>query len=275
MGTAPGKAAPAAGDPRPAAAHARLPAATVGRPRGRPRPARARGVLAGAVRRHRPPMARIAMIADDMFEDSELRELLYHRLREAGHEVVPARSGSRAGKQITGKKGHEKVTIQRARRSDVRADDFDALVIPGGYSPDKPPGRACRWSRSRGPFFDQGKLVAAVCHAPWMLIEADVTEDRTLTSWPSIRTDLLNAGARWVDREVVEASATSSPRGSPTTCPRSARPSCGGSASGLRTYSRGRRVRPPRTPRRRRRDPRWAWRRGCPRPTIGTWHPRP
>jgi protease I len=53
-------------------------------------------------------------------------------------------------------------------------------------------------------FFDRDKLVAAVCHAPWMLIEADVTEGRTMTSWPSIRTDLLNAGARWVDREVVE-----------------------------------------------------------------------
>jgi protease I len=53
-------------------------------------------------------------------------------------------------------------------------------------------------------FFDQGRLVAAVCHAPWMLIEADVTEGRTVTSWPSIRTDLINAGARWVDREVVE-----------------------------------------------------------------------
>jgi len=52
--------------------------------------------------------------------------------------------------------------------------------------------------------FDQGKLVAAVCHAPWMLVEADVAEGRTVTSWPSIRTDLINAGARWVDREVVE-----------------------------------------------------------------------
>ena len=144
-------------------------------------------------------MARIAMIADDMFEDVELRQP-YDRLREAGHEVVLV--GLEAGKQITGKKGKERVTIERAAK-DVRADEFDALVIPGGYSPDKLRMSLPMVAFTRA-FFDQGKLVAAVCHAPWMLIEADVTEGRTLTSWPSIRTDLLNAGARWVDREVVE-----------------------------------------------------------------------
>jgi protease I len=144
-------------------------------------------------------MARIAMIADDMFEDVELRQP-YDRLREAGHEVVLV--GLEAGKQITGKKGKERVTIERAAK-DVRAEEFDALVIPGGYSPDKLRMSLPMVAFTRA-FFDQGKLVAAVCHAPWMLIEADVTEGRTLTSWPSIRTDLLNAGARWVDREVVE-----------------------------------------------------------------------
>jgi protease I len=144
-------------------------------------------------------MARIAIIADDMFEDSELRQP-YDRLREAGHEVVLV--GLEAGKQITGKRGQERLTVERGAQ-DVRAEDFDALVIPGGYSPDK-----LRTSRPMvaftRAFFDQDKLVAAVCHAPWMLIEADVAEDRTVTSWPSIRTDLINAGARWVDREVVE-----------------------------------------------------------------------
>jgi protease I len=144
-------------------------------------------------------MARIAMIADDMFEDVELRQP-WDRLREAGHEVVLV--GLEQGKQITGKQGREKLTVERAVQ-DVRADDFDALVIPGGYSPDK-----LRTSRPMvaftRAFFDQGKLVAAVCHAPWMLIEADVAEGRTVTSWPSVRTDLINAGARWVDRELVE-----------------------------------------------------------------------
>jgi protease I len=144
-------------------------------------------------------MARIAMIADDLFEDLELR-YPYDRLREAGHEVVLV--GLEAGKRITGKRGREHVTVERAA-ADVRADDFDALVIPGGYSPDKlrTSRPAVAFTRA---FFDQGKLVAAVCHAAWMLIEADVAEGRTVTSWPSIRTDLINAGARWVDREVVE-----------------------------------------------------------------------
>jgi protease I len=144
-------------------------------------------------------MARIAIIADDMFEDSELRQP-YDRLREAGHEVVVV--GLEAGKQIAGKRGKERLTVERAVE-DARADEFDALVIPGGYSPDK-----LRTSRPMvaftRAFFDQGKLVAAVCHAPSMLVEADVAEGRTVTSWPSIRTDLINAGARWVDREVVE-----------------------------------------------------------------------
>jgi protease I len=144
-------------------------------------------------------MARIAIIADDMFEDSELRQP-YDRLREAGHEVVLV--GLEAGKQITGKRGKEKLTVERAAQ-DVSADDFDALVIPGGYSPDKLRTSRAMVAFTRA-FVDQEKLVAAVCHAPWMLIEADVTEGRTVTSWPSIRTDLINAGARWVDREVVE-----------------------------------------------------------------------
>lgn len=139
------------------------------------------------------------MIADDMFEDVELRQP-YDRLREAGHEVVLV--GLEQGKQITGKQGRERVTIERAV-PEARADEFDALVIPGGYSPDKLRTSLPMVAFTRA-FFDQDKLVAAVCHAPWMLIEADVAEGRTVTSWPSIRTDLINAGARWVDRELVE-----------------------------------------------------------------------
>lgn len=139
------------------------------------------------------------MIAEDMFEDVELRQP-YDRLREAGHEVVLV--GLEQGKRITGKQGREQRTIERAVQ-DVRAEDFDALVIPGGYSPDKLRTSRPMVSFTRA-FFDQGKLIAAVCHAPWMLIEADAVEGRTVTSWPSLRTDLINAGARWVDRELVE-----------------------------------------------------------------------
>ncbi|WP_067462718.1 type 1 glutamine amidotransferase domain-containing protein [Actinomadura macra] len=81
-------------------------------------------------------------------------------------------------------------------------EEFDALVLPGGVAnPDflrTKPG-AVAFARS---FFDAGKPVAAICHAPWTLIEADVVRGRTMTSWPSLRTDLRNAGATWVDEEV-------------------------------------------------------------------------
>lgn len=144
-------------------------------------------------------MAKIAFIVADMFEDSEFREP-YERLKKVGHEVTVI--GSDKAKPIHGKKGKETI-VPDASIESVSADRFDALVIPGGYSPDhlRMDRRMVEFTRS---FFDQGKTVAAVCHAPWMLIEAGIARDRTVTSWPSIRTDLENAGARWVDREVVE-----------------------------------------------------------------------
>jgi protease I len=82
-------------------------------------------------------------------------------------------------------------------------DDFDALVLPGGVAnPDnlRTHPEAVRFVRE---FFASGKPVAAICHAPWTLIEADVVKGRTVTSWPSLQTDLRNAGAEWVDQEVV------------------------------------------------------------------------
>jgi protease I len=86
--------------------------------------------------------------------------------------------------------------------AEASADDYDGLVLPGGVAnPDflrNNPG-AVQFVRS---FFEAGKPVAAICHGPWTLVEADVVRGRTLTSWPSIRTDLKNAGATWVDEEV-------------------------------------------------------------------------
>ena len=85
---------------------------------------------------------------------------------------------------------------------EASVDDFDLLVLPGGVAnPDalRMDHAAVAFVRA---FFDAGKPVAAVCHAPWTLIEADVVRGRTLTSWPSLRTDLRNAGATWVDEEV-------------------------------------------------------------------------
>ncbi|OLR94526.1 type 1 glutamine amidotransferase domain-containing protein [Actinokineospora bangkokensis] len=87
--------------------------------------------------------------------------------------------------------------------SDADPADFDALVLPGGVAnPDflRTDQGAVDFAKS---FFDNGKPVAAICHAPWTLVEADVVRGRTLTSWPSLRTDLRNAGATWVDQEVV------------------------------------------------------------------------
>lgn len=86
---------------------------------------------------------------------------------------------------------------------DVSADDFDGLVIPGGcVGADKLRASEDVVEFVR-EFFDDGKPVAVICHAPWLLVEADVLEGRTLTSFPSVRTDLENAGATWVDEEVV------------------------------------------------------------------------
>lgn len=82
-------------------------------------------------------------------------------------------------------------------------DDYDALVLPGGQmNPDnlRREDRAVSFARS---FFEAGKPVAAICHGPWLLVEADVVRGRRMTSYPSIRTDLVNAGADWVDEEVV------------------------------------------------------------------------
>jgi protease I len=90
-----------------------------------------------------------------------------------------------------------------ARVQDASIDDFDALVLPGGVAnPD-----ALRLQSDAvkfvGAFIESGKPVAAICHAPWTLIEADVVRDRRLTSWPSLRTDIRNAGGTWVDERVV------------------------------------------------------------------------
>jgi protease I len=144
-------------------------------------------------------VARVAIIVEDLFEDSEFR-VPYDTLRRAGHEAVVV--GSEADKAIAGKHRKEEITTARSVR-EVVARDFDALVIPGGWSPDK-----LRLDPFMVDFthqmFDAGKPVAAICHAGSLLIEAEVVDDRTLTSWPSIRTDLVNAGARWVDKDVVE-----------------------------------------------------------------------
>ena len=144
-------------------------------------------------------MAKVAFVLADAFEDSEFR-VPYDRIRDAGHEITVV--GKEAGKELEGKQGKETVAPDTTPDA-VSPTDFDALVIPGGYSPDK-----LRTHEGLVKFvraiFDADKPVAAICHAGSLLVEADALKGRTVTSWPSVRTDLENAGARWVDQEVVE-----------------------------------------------------------------------
>ena len=141
---------------------------------------------------------RVAFLVDEMFEDSEFRVPWKH-VEQAGCKATIV--GLEQGKKLTGKTDETEIEVDRSIDG-VSADDFDALVIPGGYSPDK-----LRTSKKVVAFVcrmvESGKPVAAICHAGWLLAEAGVARGRTLTSWPSIRTDLVNAGATWVDREVV------------------------------------------------------------------------
>ena len=142
-------------------------------------------------------MARIAFVVGEDFEDSELRVPL-DALRGAGHVVEIL--GDRPG-EVHGKKGKETIEVE-ASAGERDPGAYDALVIPGGYSPDH-----LRTSTGVVTFVRElarsGRLVAAVCHGPQLLIEAEVVAGKRLTSWPSVRTDLENAGARWVDEEVV------------------------------------------------------------------------
>jgi protease I len=144
-------------------------------------------------------MAKVAIIMDEMFEDSEFR-VPHDRVKEAGHEPIIV--GLEKGKKLEGKKGKEVATTD-VGIDEVSADDFDALVIPGGYSPDKIRTNEKMVELTR-KMYEAGKPLAVICHGPWMLAEADIIRGKTVTSWPSLKTDLKNAGAEWVDQEVVE-----------------------------------------------------------------------
>jgi protease I len=144
---------------------------------------------------------RIAVLATDGFEQAELVEPV-KALRQAGAQVqiVSLKSG-----EIQGMNHHEKgdKTKVDLELSKARPDDFDALVLPGGVAnPDtlRADKHAVAFVKS---FVTSGKPIAAICHGPWTLIEADAVRGKKLTSWPSLHTDLKNAGANWVDQEVV------------------------------------------------------------------------
>jgi deglycase len=144
---------------------------------------------------------RVAFLATDGVEQVELTEP-YEAVRAAGGqpELLSVKSG-----RIQGMNHHDKGEMFTVAGlvGDADPADYDALVLPGGVAnPDelRTHPEAVQFVRS---FFEQGKPVGAICHAPWMLVEADVVRGTRLTSWPSLQTDLRNAGAEWVDEEVV------------------------------------------------------------------------
>jgi protease I len=144
---------------------------------------------------------KIAILATDGFEQSELQEPL-KALRNEGAQVdiVAPHGGEIQGMQHRDK--GEKVKVDRTL-DEARPDDYNAIVLPGGVAnPDqlRTIGKAVAFARH---FFDAKKPIAVICHGPWTLVEAGVVKGVEMTSWPSLKTDLKNAGANWVDREVV------------------------------------------------------------------------
>jgi len=141
---------------------------------------------------------RITCVLGPKFEDSEFKEP-YDALRAAGHEVTVV--GLETGAEILGDKGKVTARVDRSFK-DVQPDDFDALLIPGGGSPDKLRAHddAVRFVKA---FTEAGKPVFAICHGPQLLLTADEHLNHRMTAWKTIQGDLKKAGANVVDEEVV------------------------------------------------------------------------
>ena len=141
---------------------------------------------------------RVAVLVEEGFEDSELTEPI-KALKDAGANVVVVGSGSQESYRGKRKKTQIKPNVDA---NAVSAPDFDAIIIPGGHAPDK-----MRLHQSMIDLvkeaYNSGKIVAAICHGPQLLISADIVKGHRVTSWPSVAVDLHNAGAEWVDKPVV------------------------------------------------------------------------
>ncbi len=142
---------------------------------------------------------RIAILAEEDFEDSELIEPL-RAMKDASARVAIVGSGSQ--ESYKGKRGSVTIRVD-ATADEVRAEDFDAIIVPGGYAPDKMRLHQSMVDLVRKAH-DMGRVIAAICHGPQLLISADIVRGRRLTSWPSIAVDLENAGAHWVDAPLVQ-----------------------------------------------------------------------
>ena len=145
---------------------------------------------------------KIAILAANAFEESELLKP-YEAVKDAGADVdiVSLEEGEISALDEQNLKAGASVKVDKTVE-EVKADDYDGLVLPGGVmNPDKLrlDDNAVHFVRE---FFEQGKPVGAICHGPWTLVEAGVVHGRTLTSFPSIQTDIRNAGGNWVDEKV-------------------------------------------------------------------------
>jgi protease I len=144
-------------------------------------------------------MSKVAVIIGEMFEDVEYTKPA-EALKKDGHELVHV--GLKSGATVKGKEKATPVKIDKSV-AEAKVGDFDALLIPGGYSPDnlRIDDRAVRFVKE---FVESGKPVCAICHAAQILITAQVLKGRKATGWPSIAQDIKNAGAEYIDQEVVE-----------------------------------------------------------------------
>ena len=143
-------------------------------------------------------MSKIAVIITNMFEDSEYSKPVT-AFKKAGHKIIHI--GLKEGEIVKGKKKETPVKIDKAV-TNVSVDDFDALLIPGGYSPDilRANEDVVKFTKE---FAESGKPIFSICHGPQLLITADVLKGRKITGWKSIIQDIKNAGAEFIDKEVV------------------------------------------------------------------------
>ncbi|MTD31536.1 type 1 glutamine amidotransferase domain-containing protein [Planomicrobium sp. YIM 101495] len=143
-------------------------------------------------------MAKIATLITDMFEDIEYTDPA-KAFNDAGHELFTIEK--EAGKEVTGKQGEVTLTIDQGI-DDANPDDYDALFLPGGFSPDqlRADDRFVNFTKA---FMDANKPVMAICHGPQLLISAKALEGRKATGYKSIQTDMEYAGAKLVDEEVA------------------------------------------------------------------------
>lgn len=141
---------------------------------------------------------KVAILVEDLYEDPELW-VPYYRMQEAGAAVTVV--GPQAGATYASKHGYPAQADVAA--ADVRGADFDAVIVPGGFSPDRM-RRSEAMVRFLREAYQAGKVVAAICHGPWMLISAGAVKGRRATCFFSIKDDLVNAGAIYVDEEVVQ-----------------------------------------------------------------------